>query len=67
MAGAFDGAGHGALVFGTGASLPARADFTIIGNITPEHIDLFVINNGIFVRAKLALTRASKKAPWSAA
>jgi hypothetical protein len=67
MTGAFDGASHGALVFGTSAGLPPRADFAVIGNITPEYIDLFVINNGIFIRAKLAFARAGIKAPWSAA
>lgn len=67
MAGAFDGAGQGALVFGTGASLPARADFAIIGNIAPENIYLFVVDHGIFVRAKLTFARSRVEAPWPTA
>jgi hypothetical protein len=67
MASAFDGAGQGALVFGTGARLPARADFAIVGNIAPENIHLFVVDYGIFVRTELAFTRAGIEAPWPAA
>jgi hypothetical protein len=67
MAGAFDGASQGALMFGAGASLPARADFAIIGNVTPENIYQFVVDHGIFICAKLALTRPGKETPWPAA
>jgi hypothetical protein len=67
MAGAFDRASQGALMFGTGASLPARTDFAIVGNEASEYIYLLVVDHGIFVRAELAFTRAGKEASWSAA
>lgn len=58
MAGAFDGAGQGALVFRTGACLAARTNFAIIRDVTPQNIYLFVINDSIFICTELAFTRA---------
>lgn len=58
MAGAFDGASQGALVFCTGACLAARTNFPVIRDVAPKDVYLFVINYGIFIRAKLAFTRA---------
>jgi len=67
MAGAFDGASQGALMLGTGARLPARADLAVIRNKAPEYVDLFIVNYGVFVCAKLAFTRAGEKTPGTAA
>jgi hypothetical protein len=67
MAGAFDGAGQGALVFGTGTSLAARANLAVIRNKTPEYFGLFVVNYGVLIRAELAFARAGEEAPWPAA
>lgn len=52
VAGAFHRAGQIALVFGAGAGLAAWADFALFGYIAFEHVDSFVIDVQIFVRAE---------------
>ena len=50
--GTFDRAGQFALMFGASACLASWANFAFFGYITFEHIDGFVVNMQVFVRAK---------------
>ncbi len=52
MPGAFDGGGHGALVFGTSAGTATRVNLGHIGNITPQFLRALVIDDFIFVSAE---------------
>ncbi len=60
MAGALDSDGNGALVFGAGASLAARADFTIFQNVSAQHFCVLIVDDSRTVGAELAHARRHK-------
>ena len=63
MAGAFNGAGDLALVFGACACLPAGANLALIGDKALQQTDIFVVDHDFFVSAKLALTWTGVESP----
>jgi hypothetical protein len=63
MASAFDCPGQFSLVFGTGASLASRADFSVFYNESAECIRLFIVDGDIPVGTELAEARLIKKTP----
>jgi hypothetical protein len=65
MAGVLDGTRHLTLVASAGASLAARPDFSIFGNISPQQVYILIIDCNIVVGTKLADARVSVKTPPS--
>ncbi len=57
---AFDRACQYTLMFGTGASLPARANLSLFSDQTPEDIRLFIVYGQMLVCTKLTYFRSSK-------
>lgn len=58
MAGALDFPRKLALMFGTGACLAARADFTLFGDEAAQKVGVFIIDVCAFFNTKLANLRA---------
>lgn len=65
VAGAFDGTGQLALMFGAGSGLSARADFTFFGNKSAEYISLLVVHNQVVICTKLADARLGIIPTWA--
>ena len=61
-----DRGSHDALVARTSASLAARADLAILGDIAAEQVRLFVVNCQCFVCTELAGFGLCKEAAFSA-
>lgn len=57
MAGAFHCASNCSLVLCASAGLAAWSDLSIFGDVAPQKIVLFIVNDDIFIRAELADTR----------
>ena len=54
MAGALDGSGYHALMFGACAGLAARPDLAFIGDVFPQQISFFIVYYQAFIGAELA-------------
>jgi len=61
MSGAFNSDCHFALVFGTIAGLPARADFAIFMNIATQQIMVLIIDLLCFIAAEGTVSGARIK------
>jgi hypothetical protein len=57
MSSVLDGLGNSALMLGAGACLPAGANLSGIVNIATQKIGVLVVNDQIFISAKLANLR----------
>ena len=66
VAGALDGAGQLALVFGAGPRLTAGADLAIIAHEAAQNFGLLVVNPGAAVSAELAHARLGVETPRAA-
>jgi hypothetical protein len=66
VASAFNGSCQLTLVLGANARLPAWSDFSIVGDIAAEDINLLIVNGAAFFSTKLALSRPGKKTPLPA-
>lgn len=62
VTGLFDGARHGALMFGTIASLTAWSNLAVVGDEALEKFYVLIVNDLLFVRAELAELRAREEA-----
>jgi hypothetical protein len=58
--------GEFALMSGAGTGLPARPDFSVVGNITPQNINLLVVNHSVAVGTKLTNSGTGVIAPSAA-
>ena len=67
MSGALDGPRQHALVPSAGAGLATGADFSIVGNETPEHVGFLIIDADALVGAELTGLgpREVSALPWS--